>query len=478
MTLLSILPIKPEYLLIIGGSLIIIISFVFNFISKKTNIPSVLMLMVLGVAIQYLVPDIKDNPLIQKSLIIVGKVGLILIVLEAALDLKLSKDKIGLIIRSFLVALLALGFSSVSIAFCIQGFLGADFYKSLVYAVPLSIMSSAIIIPSVTTLAEEKKEFMIYESTFSDILGIIFFQFLTAPNEFETTQDVIVGVSTNIGITILVAVVFSYIAVWIFNKLTSHVKLFLVISILTLMYGIGSVYHLSSLIIILFFGIILNNVELFFRGPLKKLMDKDKLKPVFHEFHIITLESAFFLRTFFFVMFGITISLISLVDLQVAIQSIVFVAILYVVRFLTLKVILWNKEIVPQLWIAPRGLITVLLFYTIPNGFENGVYDPLRDLTIGNFDSGVLLYTILITSLVMTFALIKAKGKKISDVMIKDLNFNFIEDGMEEEMEDEIREYHDSELGINQEEENSIEDINSSEPEDIIGDIENEQEPQ
>ena len=244
------------------------------------------------------------------------------------------------------------------------------------------------------------------------------------------------------------------------------------------MYGIGSVYHLSSLIIILFFGIILNNVELFFRGPLKKLMDKDKLKPVFHEFHIITLESAFFLRTFFFVMFGITISLISLVDLQVAIQSIVFVAILYVVRFLTLKVILWNKEIVPQLWIAPRGLITVLLFYTIPNGFENGVYDPLRDLTIGNFDSGVLLYTILITSLVMTFALIKAKGKKISDVMIKDLNFNFIEDGMEEEMEDEIREYHESELGINQEEENSIEDINSSEPEDIIGDIENEQEPQ
>ena len=149
--------IKPEYLLIIGASLIIIISFVFNFISKKTNIPSVLMLMVLGVAIQFLYPDIKDNPLIQKSLIIVGKVGLILIVLEAALDLKLSRDKIGLIVRSFLVALIALGLSSILIAFCIQGFLGASFYKALVYAVPLSIMSSAIIIPSVTSLAEDKK---------------------------------------------------------------------------------------------------------------------------------------------------------------------------------------------------------------------------------------------------------------------------------------------------------------------------------
>ena len=520
MTLLSILPIKPEYLLIIGGSLIIIISFVFNFLSKKTNIPSVLMLMVLGVAIQYLVPDIKDNPLIQKSLIIVGKVGLILIVLEAALDLKLSKDKIGLIVRSFFVALFALGFSSVLIAFCIQGFLGADFYRSLIYAVPLSIMSSAIIIPSVTSLAEEKKEFMIYESTFSDILGIIFFQFLTAPNDFETTQDVIIGVSTNIGITILVAVIFSYIAVWIFNKLTSHVKLFLVISILTLMYGIGSVYHLSSLIIILFFGIILNNVEIFFRGPLKNLMDKDKLKPVFHEFHIITLESAFFLRTFFFVMFGISISLLSLVDLQVAIQSVVFVAILYVVRFLVLKIILWNREITPQLWIAPRGLITVLLFYTIPNGIKDlsqseidtcinkgREFDYLNTATnevttivsecvnssngtfhvrmidesfeILNFEPGVLLYTILITSLVMTFSLIKAKGKKISDVMIKDLNFNYIEDGMEEQMEGEIREYHESELGIDSTEgEIFDEDIKSSEPEDIISDMEDEQEPQ
>lgn len=429
--------VKPEYILIIGASLIIIISFVFNFISKKTNIPSVLMLMVLGVAIQFMAPDVVDNPLISQSLIVIGKVGLILIVLEAALDLKLSREKIGLIIRSFLVALLALGFSSILIAFSIQGFLGASFYKSLVYAVPLSIMSSAIIIPSVSSLSTEKKEFMIYESTFSDILGIIFFQFLTAPNDFETTQDVIVGVGSNIGITILVAILFSYIAVWVFNKLTSHVKLFLIISVLTLMYGIGSVYHLSSLIIILFFGIILNNVEVFFRGPLKKLIDKEKLKPVFHEFHIVTLESAFFLRTFFFVMFGITISLATLVDIRVAIQSIVFIGILYLVRFIVLKLIMWNKDITPQLWIAPRGLITVLLFYTIPFKYY-----------IPEFYQGVLLYAILVTSLIMTFALIKAKGKKISDVMIKDLNLNYLEDGMEKEMAEDIKEYHEAELGM------------------------------
>lgn len=436
MFLLNAQGIDPNYLLIIGGSLIVIISFVFNFVSKKTNIPSVLLLMILGVALQFLVPSLVDNPLIKKSLIIVGKIGLILIVLEAALDLKLSKDKIGLIIKSFLVALIALVGSSILIAFCIQFFLDSSFYNSLVYAVPLSIMSSAIIIPSVSSLAEEKKEFMIYESTFSDILGIIFFQFLTTENDFNSTQDVIIGVSSNIAITIFVAIIFSYVAVWVFNQLTSHVKLFLIISVLTLMYGIGSVYHLSSLIIILFFGIILNNVNVFFRGPLKELIDKEKLKPVFHEFHIVTLESAFFLRTFFFVIFGLTISLASLVDFHVAIQSIVFVAILYIVRFIVLKVILWNKEITPQLWIAPRGLITVLLFYTIP----------LDKYEIPDFQQGVLLYAILITSIIMTITMIKSRGKKISEIMIKDLNFNYLEDDMEKEFEEDLQDYSESEL--------------------------------
>jgi NhaP-type Na+/H+ or K+/H+ antiporter len=455
-----------EYVLIIGASLIIIISFVFNFVSKQTNIPSVLLLMVLGVAIQFLYPDVQDNPLIKKSLIIVGKVGLILIVLEASLDLKLSRDKVGLIIRSFLVALLALALSSLLIAFSIQAFLGASFYKALVYAVPLSIMSSAIIIPSVTSLPDEKKEFMIYESTFSDILGIIFFQFLTAPNDFETTQDVIIGVSSNIAITIFVAIIFSYIAVWVFNKLTSHVKLFLIISVLTLMYGIGSVYHLSSLIIILLFGIILNNVDVFFRGPLKKMIDKEKLKPVFYEFHIVTLESAFFLRTFFFVMFGVTISLASLLDIRIAIQSIVFVSILYIVRLVVMKLILRNKEITPQLWIAPRGLITVLLFYTIPFKYY-----------IPEFYQGVLLFVILITSIVMTFALIKARGKKISEVLIKDLNINYIEDsilGKKEKIDKSIQEklIRNETIIIEPENMDDNIDLNLDKPEDIIGGME------
>ena len=64
------------------------------------------------------------------------------------------------------------------ISFIINQFYHEDPIISLVYAVPLSIVSSAIVIPSVGSLMPEKKEFMIYEGTFSDILGIMFFYFL------------------------------------------------------------------------------------------------------------------------------------------------------------------------------------------------------------------------------------------------------------------------------------------------------------
>lgn len=443
--LLSSLHLKPEYIAIMGASIIIIISFIFNIISKKTNIPSVLLLLVLGVGIQYIPGvDVKDNPLVSQLLIIVGKVGLILIVLEAALDLKLKKEKLGLIVKSLVSALFALVISSLIIALAIQYFLSTAFMPALAYAVPLSIMSSAIIIPSVGSLEQSKKEFMIYESTFSDIFGIIFFQFLTSSESYEGTGDVILNVSMDLGITIALAIVLSYILVWLFQRITSHVKLFLIIAVLMLVYAVGSVLGISSLIIILFFGLILNNTSLFFRGPLKNAVNEEEIKPVFHEFHIITLESAFVLRTFFFVMFGVSISLATLFDWRVAYYSVIIVGVLYLVRFIMLRILLWGKSISPELWIAPRGLITVLLFYTIPTGMsENGTYDPKLDLTIDNFDPGILLYTILITSVVMTIALIAARGQKVRDVFIENLNLNYLEDQVEKQRIKEEGEYFD-----------------------------------
>ena len=99
-----------SYGLIIVFSLTIILSYFFNIFAKKSGIPAVLMLIGLGVIIHYGLLLFGEKSLdLARPLEVLGVVGLILIVLEAALDLRLQKDKAALIIKSFLVALLGLG---------------------------------------------------------------------------------------------------------------------------------------------------------------------------------------------------------------------------------------------------------------------------------------------------------------------------------------------------------------------------------
>ena len=177
-TLLAISGNSP-YLVIIAGSLILILSYIFNLISERTSIPSVLLLIVLGVMIQ-LGLDLLDFQVANlfPALEVLGVVGLIMIVLEAALDLELTRDKLPFIGKALLIALIGLVLSTLAIAGILKLFLQVDFAHSVLLATPLAIMSSAIIIPSVQKLILVKREFMVYESTFSDILGIMLFYFM------------------------------------------------------------------------------------------------------------------------------------------------------------------------------------------------------------------------------------------------------------------------------------------------------------
>ncbi|MBU2900195.1 cation:proton antiporter domain-containing protein [Maribacter dokdonensis] len=388
------------YDFIISASLIVVLSFFFNGISKKTNIPAVLMLIVLGILIkitlEFFIPEIPD---FKGSLEILGTVGLIMIVLEAALELELKREKLWPIIKSMAVALIGLVGSAYVAALILYQFIpNMTMQSAWLYATPLSILSSAIIIPSVGGLAEEKKEFHIYESTFSDIMGIMMFYFLTGKlNPAEDTGAS--GFALNLVLTIVIALVASYAIILVFQKIKSQAKLFLLIAVLLLLYAIGKKMHLSSLIIILVFGLIVKNVNLFFPGKTKIFLESERMQQIYHELHIVTLETAFIVRTFFFVIFGITIVLSSLLSINVAIVSLLIIASIYAIRFLVLMIFV-GKDMLPQLFIAPRGLITVLLFYAIPS-----------EAQIEGFESGILLFVIIATSLVMTWAMIKDKRK-------------------------------------------------------------------
>ena len=60
-------------------------------------------------------------------------------------------------------------------------------------------------------------------------------------------------------------------------------------------------------------------------------------------------------------------------------------------------------KITPEVFLAPRGLITILLFYSIPNGI-------LPEGQLG-FVKGVLLFIILFSCLIMAWSLVGEKKK-------------------------------------------------------------------
>ena len=403
--------ILTSYNLIIAATTILIFSFFFNEISSRTNIPSVLLLIGLGILLKVGLDafggdQINFFPILE----ILGIVGLIMIVLEAALELELKREKLIPIIKALSIALISLLASTYVAAIILHRFIpNMSIQSAWLYATPLSILSSAIIIPSVTGLVERKKEFHIYEGTFSDILGIMLFYFLTS--QLDTSDHGNPGQSTgllefsgNVVLTIVLSLLASYIIVLIFQRIKSHTKLFLLIAVLLLLYALGKKMHLSSLIIILVFGLLIANMKLFFQGPLQKWLNTEKAHDIYDGLHVITMETSFVVRTFFFVIFGVTISLASLWDLNVALVSLLIIASIYIIRYIVLIIFL-QRDILPQLLIAPRGLITILLFYQIPEAAQ-----------IAEFEPGILLFIIIGTSFIMTYALVSDKRKTTSAI--------------------------------------------------------------
>jgi len=240
---------------------------------------------------------------------ILGTIGLIMIVLEAALDLHLTRSRIPLIRNSFLSALFILALTILAIAGIIEFWLQEPFINCVVYAIPLSIISSAIIIPSVTHLSTEKKEFLVYEASFSDILGILVFNYFTA-REILTAKSVFTFFGGIVG-GILISLVVSLFLIYLLARIRVNIKFFLLFSILIFLYVSGKMLHMPSLIVIMMFGLIINNWHLIQKQKLIKLaiFNNEEVHQIFDLLKSITAESAFLIRTFFFVSFGYSINL-------------------------------------------------------------------------------------------------------------------------------------------------------------------------
>lgn len=398
--------------------LLIIFSYLFDTFARKTKFPAVILLMITGILIRTAcnVYGYTDFDFLENLIPVLGTIGLILIVLEGAVELEINREKLPLILKGFLAALFIL----IANIWILQWVFGVLFQmehnEAVLYAIPLSIISSAVAIPSAAGLISKEKEFVTYESTFSDILGIMIFNY--AIRQFESDQSLIGGTAlVSLGLQILGVIVISlaitYILFRLLQQIHHHVKFFLILALLILVYAFGKLFHLPALVTIFIFGIFLSNVKSLLPQFLLKYLDIEQTEKGFHEFHILTAESTFIVRTFFFLFFGFSIEIIDFDSFSPIIYGLLIFMVMLVIRYVYLSATTLKIKPSALVYMSPRGLISILLFIQLKEvSFLNTTTSPI--------DERVLLVVILGSMLVMLLGTLKKP--KNDGIIISDPN--------------------------------------------------------
>lgn len=387
---------ENPYAILVAFSILIILSSLFNLLSEKMKVPSVILLLLTGFGLQFLANKSGYNLSETKlPLELLGIIALIFIVLEGTLDLKITRLKLPLIGKSFISALVILIATTGLIGWILYEFLELSLRSAIVYAVPFGIISSADAIPSVHKLSKKKKEFIVYESTFSDIIGIMLFNYIIIGNVRSGSSIALFFL--NLFIMLLVSAVSTGLLLYLLNYTKTRIKFYLIFAVLILIYSISKMFNLSPLLFILIFGLMLNNVDLFIKGRLANYLHLNRLQSMTKELNMITTETAFIVRTFFFILFGYSINLLFLKDLNVILIGCLITAVILFTRYVFLRLLLKSNAF-PEIFIAPRGLITIVLFYSITPRFQNEV-----------FNEGILFFVIIATSIMMMLGIMATK---------------------------------------------------------------------
>lgn len=376
---------------------LLLLAYVFDLTSARTKIPSVILLLLSGWLVRQLFNFLEIRiPDLTPVLPVFGTVGLVLIVLEGSLELELNKSKLPLISKSLFASLIPILVLAFILSFLFRHFSQASFKMSLINAIPLCIISSSIAIPSVKSLETHTKEFVIYESSLSDIFGVLFFNLIALNDNF--------GIHSlgHFVLQLLIIVVVSFIATiglaFLLNKIDHHIKFAPIILLTILIYAVSKVYHLPGLVFILLFGLFLGNID-----EMKQFKWIEKLNPAnlnkeVHKFKELTVEGAFLIRALFFLLFGFLMETSEIFNPDTLFWAIGIVAAIFIIRAVVLK--FSRLPLSPLLFIAPRGLITILLFLSIK---------PTQNIALVN--KSLIIQVIILSALIMMIGLLTNKSK-------------------------------------------------------------------
>ena len=377
----------------IGISAAVLLSYWFNHLGRVLRFPAVVFLLFSGLLLRAATDawgvSIQPQPAL---LSVLGTLGLILIVLEGALDLDLVAGRRGFLQRTFASAVLGVVAGSAVLASLLHLLFEMPWPAAALVAIPFGVISSAAAIPAADVLPKDEREFVIYESSWSDIVGVMLFNaamVAVAAGGGGFTLSLLGGGAA----VLLIGGLLGLGMIWLVGNLEGQVKFLPLIFGLVGVYAAAEVLQLSPLLIVLVLGLMLNNPQLLRRiRPLVRLQSPQyhaELERLKH----LTAEATFLVRTFFFLLLGYSTDLATLADLRAWGFALVVVVLVFGLRW----PLLWlfnGRRPRPLLWAAPRGLITVVLFYTLP-----------AEMLPASLPHGALILVVLISCVVMALGL-------------------------------------------------------------------------
>lgn len=360
-------------------------------LASRWKVPSVLFLIASGVLAKQVVHT-TGMPFPDPSgiLPVLGLLGLALIVLEGSLELRIKPGQGILAMRATLSAAFGIALFTLVAGAVLHHYEGSGWRLAFLNAIPLSVISSAIAIPSASRLPAAQRDFVALESSISDIIGVLAFNALLMPHRLGF--NTLARMGANAVITLALSLLVCGVLIMILGRTTHKVRFFPLLAGLILSFSLGKHFHLSSLLLLLCFGLVFANLDSLPFGKLRRFLVHPKLDQDAHLLETLVGETTFLARTFFFFLFGYSLVLDDLTASTEWAMGFLLLTTIYATRSITLLATTGGIRR-DLLFLAPRGLVSVLLYGAIALDDRSAL-----------FGAGALLLVVLGSSFLQVFA--------------------------------------------------------------------------
>ncbi len=396
------------FFILIFLSLIILLGAIGEFFFRKTGIPDVLWLLIIGIVGNYLF-EFQKSLAVQQLIPIFIVLTLIIILFDGGLNLRL-----GNVVKNsgsaFLIAIIYFIFSvglitGITYLLHIFGVLvDWNIWSGIILGAILGGTSSAIVLPLVNLakLNEKLQDILSVESAFNDALCIVVvFTLLDYLGKAGTSSLGLIfkNIAASFAIGIVLGVIVGLLWLYLLKKLSSEEGItqyfyVLTLSLLILLYVLTEYLGGSAVISIFVFGLIMGSTEL-----LNKLF-KANFYVINHDIVLINKQIAFLIKSFFFVLIGTMFVFI----FGPFLIAILLVIILVLARFLTILIpkstrTLEHKERRLLYFFTPKGLAAGLLAISL------AAYANILPGTsiIGNIVFSVIILSVIISTISLFF---------------------------------------------------------------------------